>query len=145
MEISISLQQAYIETASQLKGHERRRFMAQVVMSMGAGGQRYAEREFGWNRGTVRKGIREVKSGQVPTDSYHLRGRKPAESLLPNLLPDIKAILEKDKLLSAPRVRFKLITEKGYQDTKLPTTETIRRKINFLRSQGLLPANQVQQ
>lgn len=41
-------------TAKALKGHARRVFMAKVVKLLGKGGQRRAEKELNWNRGTVR-------------------------------------------------------------------------------------------
>ena len=44
------------ETRSKLKGSERRKFMAQVVLLLGKGGQLRAERELGWDRKTIRKG-----------------------------------------------------------------------------------------
>jgi len=33
--------------------------MARAVLVLGPGGQRLAEAELGWNRGTIRKGMRE--------------------------------------------------------------------------------------
>ena len=44
MNLSDSLKSLFIETAQTLKGHARRRFMAQIVNQLGAGGQRRAER-----------------------------------------------------------------------------------------------------
>ena len=48
--ITTELKETFIETANTLKGHERRRFMARIVRSMGRGGAAWAERELGWNR-----------------------------------------------------------------------------------------------
>lgn len=42
---------------------DRRQFMAQVVKSLGIGGQTFAEKELGWNRRTIRKGMQELDSG----------------------------------------------------------------------------------
>ena len=53
------------DTATRLKGSERRQFMAQVVQSLGRGGAVQAERELGWNRGTVRKGLYELEHGPI--------------------------------------------------------------------------------
>jgi len=44
------------ETAQALKGSARRVFMARTVAELGRGGQRRAEREWGWSRMTIRKG-----------------------------------------------------------------------------------------
>ena len=56
LELTDSLKSLFMETANNLKGHKRRRFMAQTVKEMGKGGQRRAERELGWNRDLIRKG-----------------------------------------------------------------------------------------
>jgi len=42
------------KTRAGLKGTERRQFMARVVSLMGNGGQRRAQNELGWERGTKR-------------------------------------------------------------------------------------------
>ena len=48
-----SLKKLLIETALQLKGAAKRKFMAQTVVKLGFGGQRLAQRELAWNRGEV--------------------------------------------------------------------------------------------
>ena len=145
MELTNTLKNIFIETAKTLKGSERRLFMAQVVKSLGKGGQRRAESELGWHRRTIRKGTRELESGFRCYDNYSARGRKPAEHHLPKLLDDIKAIAEAESQtdptfkttrlyirLSAAEVRKQLIEQKGYSDEQLPTEETIRTKLNGL-------------
>ena len=52
----------YLETAKQLKGHQKRLYMARVVKALGRGGQEYASQELGWNRNTIRKGRRELEA-----------------------------------------------------------------------------------
>src|SRR6266487_5269429 len=94
MNRSDSLKSLFIETAQTLKGHARRRFMAQTVKELGSGGQRRAERELGWNRETIRKGSRELESGLICLDNFAARGRKPSEAHLPNLLSDIASIVD---------------------------------------------------
>ena len=79
MEWTESLKQVLQETAKTLKGSSRRKFMAQIVLELGYGGQSKAEKELGWNRGTIRKGISEITSGITRADNYHARGRKKAE------------------------------------------------------------------
>jgi hypothetical protein len=63
MELTDELKSIFIETAKALKGSDRRIFMARVVRALGRGGQRYAEEELRWNRGTIRKGMQELESG----------------------------------------------------------------------------------
>ncbi len=48
-----SLKKLLTETAFQLKGAVKRKFMAQTVVKLGFGGQRLAEQELGWNRYTA--------------------------------------------------------------------------------------------
>ena len=134
-----------VKTAKDLKGSVRRAFMARTVQTLGAGGQRLAERELGWNRGTIRKGLHEVKAGIVCEDAFALRGRKRSEEHLPNLLCDITTIVDSQSQadpqfrtirlytrLTATEVRRQLIAQKGYTDEALPTAETIGAKLNML-------------
>ena len=136
---------ALLQTAQSLRGVERRLFMARTVQSLGEGGQRRAEAEFGWNRVTIRKGMHELTSGITCCDAYSLRGRFRAEEHLPNLLTDIKDIVTSQSQadprfrtlrlytrLTAEEVRRQLLRQKGYRDDQLPTTRTIRSKLNDL-------------
>src|SRR5438034_11214138 len=81
-------------TAKDLKGSARRMFMARTVEALGEGGQRLAERELVWNRGTIRKGKHEVAHGIVCVDGVKLRHRKRSEEHRPQLLIDITAIVD---------------------------------------------------
>lgn len=145
MELTDELKTLFIETAKMLQGSDRRIFMARVVKMLRQGGQRRAEKELGWNRRTIRKGTHELESGIRCVDDYSGRGRKRAEEHLPNLLDDIKAILDEQSQtdptfkttqlftrLSVAEVRRQLIAQKGYTDAELPCEETIRVKINQL-------------
>ena len=145
MELTDSVKTMLIETAKSLKGSARRRFMARTVRELGRGGQQRAARQLGWGRMTIRKGMRELDSGVVCMDAFALRGRKRAEDHLPNLLTDIKAIVDSQSQtdpqfrtnrlytrLTAAEVRRQLIAQKGYSDADLPTAETIGTKLNDL-------------
>src|SRR5215813_2205137 len=145
MELTDSLKTLLIETAKALTGSARRLFMARTVKELGPGGQQRAARELGWGRMTIRKGMRELDSGLVCLDAFALRGRKRAEEHLPNLLTDIKAIVDSQSQadpqfrthrlytrLTAAEVRRQLIAQKGYTDQQLPTAETIGTKLNDL-------------
>ena len=145
MELTEELKDLLIDTAKQLKGSARRLFMARTVKTLGPGGASRAERELGWNRKTIRKGMHEVESGITCLDAFGARGRKRAEELLPNLLEDMRAIVDgqsqtdpqfKTKRLytrlSAPEVRRQLISQKGYREEELPTATTIATKLNQL-------------
>jgi hypothetical protein len=92
MELTEGFKANIIETAEVLRGHERRLFMARTVQSLGKGGQRRAEAEFGWSRVTIRKGMHELRSGIACCDAVSLRGRARAEEKLPALLDDIRLV-----------------------------------------------------
>ena len=94
MELTDTRKAWLVETATALKGYERRRFMARTVQELGPGGQRRAERELGWNRQTIRKAIRELTSGLRCLDAVAFRRRKRAEERLPRLLDDITALVD---------------------------------------------------
>jgi Rhodopirellula transposase DDE domain len=145
MELTDSLKALFIETAQSLQGSARRIFLARTVQELGPGGQRCAERELGWNRGTIRKGTHELKSGFTCLDAFSARGRKRAEVHLPHLLSDIQAIVDSQSQtdprfrttrlytrVSAAEVRRQLIAHKGYTDDELPTVQTITTKLNAL-------------
>jgi hypothetical protein len=133
------------EAAQALQGSERRRFLARTVEELGPGGQRRAERELGWSRVTIRKGLRELRRGVTCVDAFALRGRKRAEAHLPNLLTDLEAVVAGQSQadptfrttrlytrLSAREVRQQLIAQRGYTDEELPTAKTIGAKLNAL-------------
>src|SRR5688572_702610 len=94
MELTDSLKALFRETATTLKGSARRLFMARTVKELGPGGQRRAERELGWNRETIRKGVHELERGVICLDNFAARGRKRAEDHLPTLLTDIAALVD---------------------------------------------------
>jgi hypothetical protein len=117
--------------------------MAEVVKGLGIGGQTLAERELGWNRRTIRKGMQELLSGQAIVDGHERSGRKRIEVKLPTLLEDIRAIVDPQTQtdpsfkstrlytrISAAEVRRQLIEQKGYRDEELPSAETIRCRLN---------------
>lgn len=107
---------------------------------------RSAQKELGWDRDTIRKGLKELKSGITCIDNYSARGRKRVEKKLPSMTSDIKSLVDgqsqidpsfkSERLytrLSAAEVRNQLIKQFGYTDKELPTNETIRIKLNELK------------
>jgi hypothetical protein len=145
MELTDSLKTLFRETALTLKGSARRLFMARTVKELGSGGQRRAERDLGWNRKTLRKGMHELERGIVCLDNFSARGRKRAEDHLPTLLTDIAALVDSQSQadpqfrtqrlytrLDAAEVRRQLIAQKSYTDAELPTVQTIMTKLNAL-------------
>ena len=145
MELTEDLKEIIIETGQELKGYAGWIFQAKVVKSLGKGGQREAEKELGWNRGTIRKGQTELEGKFGYIDQFRKRGRKRAEEHLPTLLSDIEEIAERASQtdptfqttqlyirLSAAAVRKHLLIEKEYQDEELPSVKTIGHKLDEL-------------
>lgn len=119
--------------------------MAEVINLLGRGGQRFAEKVLNWNRKTIRKGQRELQSGEPIEDRFNDRGRKRAEHHLPNLLEDIKSIVDpvsqadptlRSKRiytpLTAKEIQRRLKTDKKYKAKQLPTVRTISNKLSAL-------------
>lgn len=128
-----------------LRGPARRLFMASVVLQLGRGGQRKASSKLGWDRGVIRKGLHELRSGLVCTDAVNQRGRKSCEEKLPNLMADLRAIAEMFsetdptfrttqcyRRLTAQEARRQLIEQKGYAAESLPTERTLCSKLSAL-------------
>ncbi len=145
MELTDEFKANIVETARTLRGVQRRLFLARTVQSVGTGAQRRAEKEFGWNRVTIRKGMHELRSGITCCDAFTARGRWRAEQHLPRLLTDIQDIangfsqtdprFRTRRLytrLTAEELRRQLITQKGYTAAELPTPRTLRTKLNDL-------------
>jgi hypothetical protein len=145
MELTESIKGYLRQTAETLRGADRRLFVARTVQVLGADGQRRAERELGWNRGTIRKGLHELTSGIRCVDAFAARGRRRAEEHLPDLLPDIRSLLDGQSQtdptfqsqrlytrLTVAEVRRQLIGQKGYADAELPCDETLRQKLHDL-------------
>ena len=145
MELTDTLKQYILAAVESLHGSDRRLFMARTVRLLGPGGQRCAERELGWSRVTTRKGLHEFDSGLTCLDAFGSRGRKRSEEHLPNLLGDLKDVVDAQcqtdptfrtrrlySRLTAAAVRQQLIVQKGYTDEQLPTAETIRCKMHQL-------------
>ena len=144
LHLSLDLKELLIETAKKLKSSDRRMFMAKTVNNLGKGGQRKAEAQLGWNRSLIRKGQKELINGPIE-DKFYQRGRKRAEHHLPNLLEDIKSIVEPgtqidptfrtNRLytpLTANEVRKRLLEDKGYPESSIPAERTICQKLRDL-------------
>ena len=143
MELTDSIRTWLRQTANNLKGHARRIFQAQAVAELGRGGQRLAQRELGWNRGTIHKGAVELSEGVEIPDGCRNNGAKPLEHKFPRLRQDMRDIVDEycqaDPTFRTPRlyrrltvaeVRRRLEQDKGYARETLPSEEAIRERLN---------------
>lgn len=128
-----------------LKGHQRRLFMAEVTLELCGGSARRAERRFGWGRGTVDKGLHELRQGIRCVENFRTRGRCRWEDQHVQLANDIREVVEPhthaDPELKSPRrytnwsaaeVLKALQTQKGYAAAELPRERTMRDILNRL-------------
>ena len=87
--------------------------------------------------------MHELDRGFICLDAFSARGRKRAEVHLPHLLDDLRDIVDGQSQndphfrskrlytrLSATEGRRQLMAQKGYQDTQLPTLQTMTAKLN---------------
>lgn len=147
MEITFTseLKKTWQELLTQLKGGSRRIFMATIIKSAGRGAAALAERELGWNRVTIDKGLRELESGIAYVDATSKRGRKSMGVSLPNLDADLRAMGDATsqtdptfrttqlyRRLTAGEARRRLIEEKGYAPQSVPSERSLRRKLTAL-------------
>ena len=145
LKITPELKAVWEQTLAQLSGAVRRVFMASVVKGLGRGGARQAELALGWDRTTLRKGLHELNSGMVCVDAVSQRGRKPLEAGLPNLQADLREMGEATsqtdptfrttqlyRRLTAAEARRRLIEEKGYAPSAVPSERSLRRKLTAL-------------
>ena len=143
MNISQNIIRILKSAADKLRGVEKRQFMAETANEFGFGGQTACEKHLGWCRNTIRKGQQEIKLSVPFVDRYKDRGRRKAEEINPQLLDDIKSIVEPDAQadpamnsdrlyikFTANEVRNQLKVRFNYSDSMLPSRSTIGRKLN---------------
>lgn len=133
-----------VSAAKQMKGFERRKFLARCCLALCDENPRKTETRFGWGRETVAKGLRELKRNKPEPSPFEgkPRGRLPSEQKNPQLAIDIRLIVEphthsdpelktsrKYTNLSAAEVRKALIA-KGYDPSEVPSERTLRDILN---------------
>ena len=141
--LTTQLKTTFKDAAKKLTGAKKRAFIAQVALDYFDGSARKTEREIGWWRVAVQRGLDTLATGMTYEEQYHQRGRKKTEEHLPNIVKDIRDLIDADCQadpkfqtsfqycrVSARAVREKLITEKGYQEQDLPSRQTIGALLN---------------
>jgi hypothetical protein len=126
-----------------LTGFKRRAYQAEITMEFFNGNSYKAEREMGWGRECVEKGLKESQSGIRCMDNYKGRGRKKTEDKIPGLEEDIISIAEprtqadpamKSSVtytrITGKALKNALIDEKGYNEEDLPSEDTLSNMSN---------------
>lgn len=141
-ELSSREKEIFAAGLSLLKGGARRLYMASVAKGIGKRSSMMLFRELGWDRGVIRKGLKELESGIRCVDDFRRRGRKKMEALNPVLEKDIREIAEGKsqtdptfrttklyRKITGAEVRRQLIEERGYQASAAPSERSLRRKL----------------
>jgi len=130
--------------ASQMKGTQRRQFLAKVCQELCESNPRRAEERFGWGRETIAKGMaeRQADPTELKGRKSANRGKKRSEEQNPQLAIDIRLIVEphtqtdpelkSERLytnLSAAEVREALL-KRGYSEEEVPSERTMRDILN---------------
>lgn len=141
--LSDPIQLTFKDAAKKLTGHRKREFVAQVTEDYFGGSARKAETVLGWCRHSVQLGLHERRTAIVCLDNYQARGRHKSEEILPNLEIDIRALVDAQAQadpkfqstflytrISARTIREALVRERGYDESQLPTRQTIGEILN---------------
>jgi transposase len=128
-----------------MKGSDKRILVATISEEYGYGGDTFVAKEFNVSRDTIRKGKNELRTGIRCKDAFNARGCKKTEYHLPNIIEDIKDIVDSQSQtdpkfdsrrlftrLTTKKVREQLIDQKKYFDEELPTNQVINTMINKL-------------
>ena len=143
--LSDQIKTTFKDAARKLTGQKKREFTAQVALDYFDGSARKTEAIMGWDRRSIQRGLKSLKTGIPYQDNYQARGRKKIEEILPSLSEDIRELVDGDAQVdptfgsefrylkvSARAVRDALITQKGYNDEVLPSRQAIGRLLNRL-------------
>jgi Rhodopirellula transposase DDE domain len=131
------------DAAQKLTGPRKRDFMAKVAEDYFERSARKTETVLGWNRDSVQLGLHERCSGIICVDNYRARGCLKSEEVLANLEIDIRSVVDVQAQtdpkfqstflyarISARAVREALVCEKGYDESQLPSRQTIGAILN---------------
>ena len=128
-----------------LRSSEKRVLLAAISSEYGYGGDTFVAEKFNVSRDTIRKGRNELRTGIRCIDAFNARGRNKIEERLPNILKDIKDIVDSQSQtdpkfdtrrlftrLTVKEIRKQLINQKGYSNEELPTNQTLNNITNEL-------------
>lgn len=140
-----SIKSTFKDAAKKLTGSIKRDFMAKVTEDYFDSSARKAETVLGWNRGCVQLGLHERRTGIVCIDNYQARGRHKSVEILPNLESDIRSLVDAQAQadpkfqstflyarISARAVREALVNVHGYDESELPSRQTLGEILNRL-------------
>ena len=129
-----------------LVGGNKRRAAAEIAIEYGVGGQSFVAKELQISRNTVRKGINEIKTGEIIEDRFSERGRKKVTEKLPEIEKDISEIMEGQSQadpkfqttrlytnMSIKELKKQLIKRNKYTCEELPSERTLNTITNDMK------------
>jgi hypothetical protein len=138
-----TIKSTFKDAGKKLTGNRKRDFMAKVTEDYFDSSARKAETVLGWDRHSVELGLHERRTGIVCVDNYQARGRHKTEEILPNIEADIRSLVDTQAQtapkfestflyarISARAIREALVREKGYEESELPSRQTIGEMLN---------------
>lgn len=141
--LSDPIKSSFKDAAKKLTGFRKRDFMAKVAEDYFDGSARKTETHLGWCRHSIQLGLHERRTGMICVDNYRARGRHKSEESLPNLAANMRSLVDAQAQadpkfqstflyarISARAVREALVSEMGYDESVLPTRQTIGEILN---------------
>ncbi len=126
------------EACKYMCGSKKSEYQAKITLKYFDGSARKAEREMGWGRESVEKGLGELRTGIKCIGNRKQSGRTKTEERLPDLSKDISDLAEQltqadpamqgsltYTRITAKAMRLALMDEKGYSDEILPCENTV--------------------
>jgi len=116
--------------------------MGDVTLTILDGKHRVAEDVFGWGRSAVELGIKEFQTGLSCVNDISARRKQKTEDKSPELLAEIRAIMEPDSEAEShlrttllytnmtARAVYNALVEKGWSEESLPSIRTISNILN---------------
>jgi len=132
------------QSASKLKGHERRAFQASITLKYLRGSPAQAEKVFGWGRQAVALGLNELRTNII---CYSARPAFSGNKLWEEKHPDAAEVLwtlaqsyaQQDPTARGHRAKFRRITaveaiealrDRGFAASSLPSITTMTAVLN---------------
>ena len=132
-----------LSAAKKLTGYLRREFQAEVATKHCGGSARLAEQTFGWGRAAVNTGLNEMRTGIRCVDKFSARGRRKSEVLQPELVAEIRTLVEPhaqaDPKFQAP-LALTRITAKAVHEQLVANAATSE-NITAASTKRFVPAN----
>lgn len=84
------------DATRKLAGEKKRALIAQVALNYYDSSARKTERELGWDRVSIQRGLDSLRTGSPYQGNYRARGWKKTEEIPPNLEQDIRELIDGD-------------------------------------------------